>query len=211
MDRRTDYDLLRQVCEVLNREYEGSDRRIGFWYGTNEDYGLDIMSSGYTDSGMVAKVPFEVKGISGEYGSIRNRFYYETAGRNGAWRYGLTGDTGASQSDIENDRTPMPDFLKEEWPLNVLNACDIFGDRENGKVGKLVSERGGLIYAHEGGLMLYTHSDLMRAIRGYAWQRLRHTKFFENRGIGWELKAMVDMDRFTRDFCARIDMGYLER
>lgn len=195
---RTDIDSLIKCVEDLNRYYQGTG--IGLWLDCEEeDFGLDLRISGYTSKGDAKYGYVEVKGMSytdedfAEDGFLRVR-----ACRNGSIRYGLTGDTKTRQADIEADRSPKPEWYYTKKALHVLNAADIKGGYENCKMAKIRGAGAYTIFMYEGGYLIYTAKDLERAIVGYVWMKLPHTKMLGDNRISWELKAVIDMDAPTR-------------
>lgn len=183
----------------LNEEY--NKEGIGFFMpGEVEDYDIDIDTSGYSRNGSVVWTKTELKTIKNTYGMLFDRkgFYRTRAARNRAWRYGLTGDTKATQEEIKADTTPAPWWAKTDRPLHVLNATDKWGNTENAKLTKLLKNRYGVIFMYAGGYLVFSASDLEKAIVGYAWQLLPHNAELEDRSVRWELKAVIDMEKYTR-------------
>lgn len=182
----------------LNRRY--NPEGIWFDFPGEEDYGLDIPThrSGITNGAKWQEdFKTELKTISNHYGSIfrKGSFYRLKAVRNRSWRYGLTGDTKVSQSEISADRTAPPDWYHTDYPLQVLNAADKYGNRDNCKLSFLMSDRKNLlVFMFSNGYIVYGMDDLEDAILGYAWQWLDHTKELGDSSKGWELKAVLNLD-----------------
>ena len=207
LNKEADYKRLVMAVSDLNRHY----RNEGIWFDkprNEEDFGLDIDAhkSGLTDNGDKWQYDFkvELKSISTQFGKIyeKGSFYRRKACRNKSFRYGLTGDTKVSQSEIFADTTPQPDWCKTDYPLQVINAADINGNRDNCKESFLFSDRRNLlVFMFENGYLVYDMDDLEEAIVGYAWQRLKHTK---------ELKAIVNLDICTEHIPMKIPEELLE-
>lgn len=197
----------------LNRHY--NPEGIWFDFPGEEDFGLDIPThrSGITN-GVKWQEDFktELKTISTQYGKIfkEGSFYRRTACRNRSWRYGLTGGTKVSQNEISADTTPPPDWFHTTLPLQVLNAADKHGDRDNCKLRRLLSDKANLlVFMYSNGYLVYDMDDLVEAIVGYAWQRLPHTKELDDSDVLWELKAVIDLESPTDYIKGKIPEEYL--
>lgn len=203
---RTDNELLDWVCDYLNNvpKYEKLRNEIGlgFYYGSEEDYGMDIMQSAIT----IDAVPIEVKGMNPRYDW---EFYEQTACRNESIRYGLTGGT-PTQEEIDADRTLPPDCLKKGIPINVLNAEDWYGRWEYSKMAKMMRNKAGLIYVHQGGLITFDYNTLFNeAFLCYLWQKLKHTRRFNNQEKRWEKKGSFNMDKCKDHFIVDVPVELL--
>ena len=190
---------LERAVKDLNEEYNADG--IGFFMPSNEeDYGIDILTSGVTKSGNEVWLKTELKTISNLYGDLFDKggFYRTRAARNRAWRYGLTADTKTSQEAINSDRTGAPWWAGTDRPLHVLNAADKYGNTDDAKLTKLLENRYPVVVMFKGGYLVFTAEDLEKAIVGYAWQLLPHNKELADKSVRWELKAVIDMSMYTR-------------
>ena len=182
---RTDKERLEFVCRKLNPFFE-----VGFYMtGNEEDYGIDLGCSGYTEEGTVFDIPYEVKTITNKF---TNEYLSKVAGRNPKCRYCVTADT---VEELESC-TDMPDWLKADTPIHILNSTDKYG-RPNGKWHRLLEANGGLIYVRKGEILVYTPNALKKAFLGYIWIKCTHTTEFEDRKMGWERKAAIDMTKWS--------------
>ena len=200
-----EYKRLMMVREDINEFYSHDQEFKKYKIGLlppekNEDYDIDIPRTGYTDDGKVFEDKVEIKTIGNTYGQLfdRDGFYRTKAARNRAWRYGLTADTKSSQEAINADRTDAPWWARTDKPLHVLNAADKYGSKVNAKLTKLLENRYGVIFIFSDGYLMFSPKDLENAIVGYAWQMLPHTKELGDWTARYELKAVLDMTKYTR-------------
>lgn len=199
---RTDLPRLKRAIADLNEYYEGTG--IGFFMPSeNEDYGIDIPMSGVTDKGYVIRKGVELKAINNKRGHLFDGKFYKTkACRNSKCRYGLTGNTNASQESVENDRTPMPNWCYSNAPLHVLNANTLDGKYEKSKMDTLRRYGAAVVFMFCDGYLIFSLKDLEEAIVGYAWIYVTHTEEELDENYSdeprWELKAVIDMNKYTR-------------
>lgn len=185
---RRDLDRLRFIEERLNEYYGGE---IGFWIPSEtEDYGLDMRASGFT-GGKAKVVPFEAKTVKAKFD---RRYLTEVAGRNGKCRYC---DSAATFEEMESDTTPRPDWLTGATPVHVINSTDRKGRPEGSKWATMLEQGAGLVWLTKRGILLYSPEDFKRAILGHFWILCGHTSEFRDRGLRWERKAAVDMNKYT--------------
>lgn len=181
----------------LNAYY--NDREIGFFMPGEEDFGIDIPTTGISLTGRKVSTKTELKTIKSTYGYVFGSFYRHKACRiPRIWRYGLTADTNATQEEIENDRTPAPLWTMTDKPLHVLNAADKYGNRDNSKVSELFRNKYAVVFMFSDGYLVFSAKDLKKSIVGYAWQWLPHTQELGDSSERWELKAVIDMEGYTR-------------
>lgn len=206
----------------LNEHY----KRFGVWFDIpedTEDFGLDITAhrSGWTgEERWVEDFKAELKTIGTEHGNIytkdpetdKESWYRTVACRNSRCRYGLTGDTDASQEAVENDRTPRPDWCRTDAPLHVLNANTKTGGYEGCKMSALLKDRRNwVVFMYSHGYIIYEGMDeLERAIVGKLWIYQSHTKRHRDRSMRWNLKVAIDLDAPTDFIKAEIPEDLLK-
>ena len=191
---RTDIERLRRVKEILNQNYSWLDVE----FNEEEDYGIDLQVTGHTEDG---DVPFEmeVKTITPSYGTIKDKdgnygdFFCHIAARNRKWRWCAT---ASSQSDFWADKTPSPELGNK--PIHVLNAADKFGNKQNSKLNKLLTNNFGLIFLTKDWLIIFSPKQLKRAIVGYGWLYQEHTKELRDKSSKFEYKALLDLSKASK-------------
>lgn len=199
---RTDYDSLQFVADKFAEENEGYD--CGLLFSRYEDKGADMYETGYTTTGEFYVTPYEVKTVSRKF----DRHYQtKVAGRNQKCRYCVTATT---QEEFDTDRTPMPDWLKSDTPIHVLNATDKFGRKENAKVTKMVKNGWGLVLVMEGAVLIYCPPDFRDSILGDFWVLCGHTTAFTDRSVQWELKAAVNLEAWSQRIKCEVPKKFLE-
>lgn len=170
--------------------------------GEEEDYGLDLNCTGYTDSGRFFHILYEVK-------TIRRKFTEEylrtVAGRNAKCRYCDSADT---VEELERC-SELPEWLTGDTPVHVINSTDKYG-RPTGKWHKLREARGGLIYLKEGELLVFTPKGLREAFLGYLWIKCGHTTDFEDNEVTWERKAAIDLAKYSYKIKCEVPRKFLE-
>lgn len=201
---RSDKDRLQEHCDIINAYRE--DYESGMHMQTPfEDYGIDLRETGWTEDNRFYVTPYEDKSLSGKY----TYSWLETvAGRNDKCRYCSSATT---VEKLEADRTPMPKWTKGKEQILALNATDKYG-KLSGKWFKLQEAKSGLVVElkGEGGeLLVFTPKALQKAFLGYYWIKCEHTTEFNDRTLGWELKAAVDLRKFSykvpREFIKEYD------
>lgn len=181
---RKDYEVLRLSCCVVNNTFNN----IYASFNPYEDFKADLS---LFNSDNEKCIGMEVKSISTSYGSIKNNDYWSTKSARGSkWRWCSSAST---EEEFWNDETPAPDL--GDKPIQLLNATDKNGNRENAKLTKLLKDGCGLIYVAEDGLLLFSPKRLKEAIVGYGWVYLEHTKRLGDKSKRFEQKALIDMSK----------------
>lgn len=201
---RIDKDRLQEHCDIINAYRE--DYESGMHMPTKfEDYGIDLCETGWTKDNRFYAIPYEDKSLSKKY---TYRYLTKIAGRNDKCRYC---SSGTPVEEVEADRTPMPDWLKGNAQVLALNATDKYGNFR-GKWFTLEKFKSGLVVElkGEGGeLLVFTPKALQKAFLDYYWIECEHTTEFNDRTLGWELKAAVDLRKFSykipREFIEEYD------
>lgn len=173
---RFDYERNSLAAEVYNADA----RRRGSYTGIFppppvENFRIDTTASGYTIHGMYGECPVEFKTITDRFGDTISvdgewgRFYTDKACRNDKVRW----KEGAPEKDV---------------PLHYINKA---------KYDKLIKGKGALLFITKHGLVVFGYRELKKALVGVAEVYGRLTTEFDDR-YGWEDKAVLDMDRYTR-------------
>lgn len=182
--KRIDYGRLKLITSVINDTYDS----YYAYFNPVEDYGADFPIYNEKTGN---EVLMEAKTISSSYGSITDNSYWSTkSARGDKWRWCTSAST---QEEFWADETPSPDF--GDKPLQMLNAADKYGRKENAKLTKLLRDGCGLVYLAEDGLLLFSPKQLKDAIVGYGWVYLAHTKELNDTSKKFEYKALIDMSK----------------
>lgn len=188
---RGDYRGLSHVANAFNTKFGGP--AYGMLPPTyTEDYGIDMAVTGITPMGDFFFEEYEVKSVRNE--KYDRDYFRKVAGRNRFCRYC---DSGSSQEEISFDTTPMPDYLRSDMPIHVLNDTDYYGNTENAKINRLLRRNAGLILVLRDRMLIYSPVALKRAVKGRIWILCTHTTDYGDRERRWERKAVIDMSAYS--------------
>lgn len=182
--RKKEIDSLEFVCENLNRFLEGDF----YLKSEEEDYGIDLGYSGYTEAGSFYDIPYEVKTMRGKFND--REYLTKKAGRNSKCRYAESAET---VEELEGF-TECPDF--GNVPIMMINSTDRYG-RPNGKWHKLEEAAGGLVFLKKGEILVFTQKALQKAFLGFIWIKCTPTTDFGYEPPHWERKAAIDIDKWS--------------
>lgn len=202
--KRVDYDSLEFVAGKITEDCEKREVEAGMVGPTMfDDYQADLYETGITAGSEFYSTPYEVKTMSRKF-----NYKYQTtiAGRNSRCRYC---ESASTIEEMEVDRTPMPDFLKGGIPIHVINDTDYYGGTENAKKNKALEGKWGLIFVMEGKILIYSPKAVKRAILGYIWIKVYHSKW--NQKVQWERKAVIDLSAYSRKIECDVPDDFLER
>lgn len=65
----------------------------------------------------------------------------------------------------------------------------------NCKLYQILTNKADLIYLAKDGMLIWDYENLKDAFVGYVWMLCKHTEYFSNSTLSYELKAMLDMDK----------------
>lgn len=205
-NNRTDAAILEFVSKFQENKYDWID---SVTYSDFEDYGIDLTLK--TKSGKIVKEevkssrnqPIKKNGYWNNYFSLCNV-------TNGMYRMCNYADCPKKEESIEEIKSkgykmskftesiPGSELLcKHVYVLNASALNRMTGEQEvmasNCKFVQMKNENGLLIYVAKDGMLIWKNID--DALLGYMWMRCKHTNDFKNQTVGWELKAIMDMEK----------------
>lgn len=206
-EKRADYKRLQRQCDIMNAYNSGYE--CGALVETEyEDYGpYDFVETGWTEDSRFYVKMYESK-------TVKKKFdlgYLSTvAARNPNCRYCSSAATQEEVAGTEWRKEDIPYYATGGTPIHVLNAIGRGGGP--GKWQKMLKHGIGLVLeleAEGGELLIFSPKALKTAFLGYLWIKCGHTTEFSDREVGWELKAAVDLTKYTykipREFIEEYD------